>query len=392
MELGPGHGRPFDLTYCGNVHPGDRLSDILAALDAAQTVGQLLGRKHASMGLWLSRSALAELDHAGGAGRMADELARRDLRVFTMNGFPFGDFHAEVVKRAVYHPDWTTDERLDHTASLARLLATICKTPSATLSTLPLAHAGEVNGSTDAFMARAVAQLGRLVEILDEVAEQTGTAVRVCIEPEPGCLLERTEDAIAFWQTHLLGSATAAQRERIGRHLGLCFDTCHQAVVFEDARHSLEALTAAGVPIGKMQLSSALVIEQPGSSEGRAALARFDEPRFLHQVRTRDSHGRVHAADDIGAATELPDDAPWRVHYHVPIHRQTLGEVTTTRSFLEDVIDWLTTSAPALPHLEVETYTWTVLPETERPGDRAGLCAGIAEELRWVHGRLGESP
>jgi hypothetical protein len=172
-------------------------------------------------------------------------------------------------------------------------------------------------------------------------------------------------------------------------HVGLCFDTCHQAVAFEDPAASLDALAAAGVPIGKMQLSSALVIARPGSAEGVAARARFAEPRFLHQVRAvAGGDAALLAADDLDLAAALPTDRPWRVHFHVPIHRDAVGEVATTRDFLEGAIAWLRAPDRVLPHLEVETYTWSVLPGEERPTDVEGLCRGIAAELTWVEREL----
>jgi hypothetical protein len=151
-------------------------------------------------------------------------------------------------------------------------------------------------------------------------------------------------------------------------------------------------LTQAGIRIGKAQLSSALEIERPTDPEQRAELARFAEQRFLHQVRTPGDDGRLAGIDDIYPDLEglehLPQDRAWRVHYHAPIHRDAVGEVSTTRGFLRDAIAWLRASDLPPPHLDVETYTWSVLPESERPVDQAGLVAGIAAELRWARDEL----
>ncbi len=388
MRLAIGGGRTALVTYCANVHPGERLSEVLAALDAAAAVRARLGLDRMALGMWLSRPALDEL--GGDRGLLAGELARRQLEVFTLNGFPYGNFHAPVVKRAVYHPDWTTDERRGYTLELAGILTELMPRDiaEATISTLPLAHRDEV-ADARAATAAALDQLCRLAADLADLAAQSGRRVRVLCEPEPGCLLETTADAIAWW-TELLPAAarrTGVPADAVAAHLGLCFDTCHQAVAFEDAASSLDQLAAAGVPVGKMQLSSALVITAPGSAEGRAARARFAEPRFLHQARAF-TGAEVAAADDLDQVDRLPADRAWRVHFHVPIHRAAVGQVETTRDFLRDALAWLRAPGRALPHLEVETYTWSVLPEGERPRDDESLAAGIAAELGWVRQEL----
>lgn len=398
MRLELGDGRGALISYCANVHPGERLTDLWAALDAAHLVRTSLGLDRLGLGLWLARAALAELGAApgGAATWLADELAWRGLEVVTVNGFPYGNFHADVVKRAVYHPDWTTEARYAHTLALAEVLAAVLPADrdSGTISTLPIAHRGEIAGDPAAHEARACDALCRLAADLARLRDRTGKQVRICLEPEPGCTVETTADAVRLWTDALppaaerTGTAPAAIRE----HLALCFDTCHLAVAFEDAADSLASLAAAGVPVGKMQLSSALAIAAPASHAGRAALVRFAEPRFLHQVRTLGDGGELLGADDIdpdlSVLAELPSDRPWRVHFHVPIHRDAVGEVGTTRDFLRRALGWLLASGGALPDLEVETYTWNVLPGDERPGDLADLVAGIAAELRWVRREL----
>ena len=400
MRISLDGGRAAFLSYCANVHPGERLADVWDALDAAAQVRAALPVGRLGLGLWLARSALQPLASDGGARRLADEIDRRGLEVVTLNGFPYGNFHAQVVKRAVYHPDWCTPERVQYTRTLAEILATLlpARVDTGTISTSPLAHRNEVSGSVLAFTARATDALCLLAVDLGRLRDHTGKRIRVCLEPEPGCLLESTRDAIAWWTEELPGAArrTGVPLDLAHEHLGICFDTCHQAVAFEDAAASLEALAAARVPVAKMQLSSAIEVRAPGSAAGREAMARFAEQRFLHQVRAPGDDGRLVGIDDIypdlDGLEHLPQDRAWRVHYHAPIHRDAVGEVSTTRGFLRDAIAWLRQSDLPAPHLDVETYTWSVLPEGERPVDQAGLVAGIAAELRWARDELTRAP
>ncbi|HET6280603.1 MAG TPA: metabolite traffic protein EboE [Polyangia bacterium] len=395
MRLRTARGKPALLCYCANVHPGETLDDVRAALHRyARPIREALGVPQMGVGLWLSRGALDQLHEEGPTGldRLRDGLAEDGLFVFTMNGFPYGNFQADVVKRDVYHPDWSTRQRQRYLVELAETLAALMPDDisDGTISTLPIAHREEAGSD---IWPQALEQICELADDLARLRQQTGKSIRVCFEPEPGCLLETTSDAVKMFQDRL--PAIARRRNMapdvIASHLGVCFDTCHQAVAFEDAAVSLGALRAAGVTVGKIQLASALVVHEPDSPAGRAALTRFDEPRFLHQVRAQLDDGALGAVDDLPAALAvprpIPADRPWRVHFHVPIHRDLVGELGTTRSFLRDtlaaVADW-----DVLPHLEIETYTWSVLPPGERPVDDDGLVAGIADELRWVRKEL----
>jgi hypothetical protein len=204
--------------------------------------------------------------------------------------------------------------------------------------------------------------------------------------------METTDDAVKVFAEMLPEIALRSQssKQAVFHQLALCYDTCHQAVVFEDPVESLATLRRAAVPLGKVQLSAGLVAREPASPACRAAVDAFDEPRFLHQVRTRQVTGQVIGVDDLPQADRLPTDAPWRIHYHVPIHRELAEDspLSTTRPFLEAFIKALVDEGQPLPHLEVETYTWSVLPASERPSGDAGLCTGIAEELAWARGAL----
>ena len=94
--------------------------------------------------------------------------------------------------------------------------------------------------------------------------------------------------------------------------------------------------------------------------------------------------------DDLAAALggELPGDSEWRVHFHVPVHAD--GPRTTQTELSATLAALVGGPAAVTTHLEVETYTWTVLPEAQRPRDDDGLVQGLARELAWTRDRLVE--
>ncbi|KOG42917.1 metabolite traffic protein EboE [Streptomyces resistomycificus] len=366
-------GSTVHLAYCTNVHPAETLDGVLAQLrDHCEPVRRRLGRDRLGIGLWLAKDAAHALVTDPFALRaLRTELDRRGLEVVTLNGFPYDGFGAEEVKYRVYRPDWADPERLDHTTALARVLAGLLPddVTEGTISTLPLAWR---TAHDDDRAARARTALTKLAERLDALAELTGRSLHVGLEPEPGCVVETTTDAIA--------PLTAIGHDRIG----VCVDTCHLATSFEDPHTALDALTRAGVPVVKSQLSAALHAEHPHLPEVREALAAFDEPRFLHQTRTATAAG-LRGTDDLGEALKgdaLPEAAPWRAHFHVPLHAAPAAPLTSTLPVLKDALTHLVGGPrPLTRHLEVETYTWQALPPELRPRGRAQLADGIAAEL-----------
>ncbi|GAA3881546.1 metabolite traffic protein EboE [Streptomyces lacrimifluminis] len=366
-------GSIVHLAYCTNVHPAETLDGVRAQLrDHCEPVRRRLGRDRLGIGLWLAKDAAHALVTDPSALRgLRTELDRRGLEVVTLNGFPYEGFGADEVKYRVYKPDWADPERLAHTTDLARVLAGLLPddVTEGSISTLPLAWRTAHHGER---AATALTALGTLAERLDALAELTGRSIRVGLEPEPGCTVETTADAIA--------PLTAIGHARIG----ICVDTCHLATSFEDPHTALDALTQARVPVVKSQLSAALHAEHPHLPDVREALAAFDEPRFLHQTRT-DTAAGLRGTDDLGEALHgeaLPDASPWRAHFHVPLHAAPAAPLTSTLPVLMSTLTRLVGGPhPLTRHLEVETYTWQALPPELRPRSRAQLADGIAAEL-----------
>jgi sugar phosphate isomerase/epimerase len=364
------------------VHPAEDLDGIIEQLDVhAGPVRRAAGLDTLGVGLWLPAETAAVLAaSAAERARLRDALERNGLTLRTVNAFPYRGFHDDVVKLAVYRPDWTTDERLQFTMDCATALTALLPPDGeGSISTLPL---GWREGWDAAADAAAEARLSELVAHLRDLELQTGRVVRVGIEPEPGCILDDVADVVRW-----LGERPHLTAE--GR-LGLCLDTCHLAVSFADPGAAVAAAAAAGVRIVKVQASVALEAPDPSAHGTTAALAPFAEARYVHQVRARPVGDERHAADDLGdvlaADPAWPADRPWRVHVHVPLHATPAPPLRATTEVLTAAVSAVLASPHgADAHLDVETYTWTVLPESLQP---ESLVEGIAAELRWASAHL----
>ena len=366
-------GSVIHLAYCTNVHPAEDVDGLVAQLSRfAAPVRAALDTPVLGVGLWLPAPAAAALAaDLPAIRRLRAELDRLGLEVVTMNGFPYRGFAEPVVKHAVYQPDWTDPARAAYTLDLARVLAALLPDDATegTISSLPLAW----RRSWDEQRATAaVAALVGVAEGLAALADEMGRPVRLGLEPEPGCVLERVTQAAA-----VLGGLTPDW-------IGVCLDACHLAVAFEEPAPALEALAEAGVSVVKAQVSNALTATEPRPRARADRLRPFVEPRFLHQTREKTKTAVV-GVDDLeeALAGRLPGVGDWRVHFHMPVHHAE----GTTQVELTRCLDALIGGSQAVTHhLEVETYTWSVLPDP--PKHDAGLVAGLAKELAWTRDRL----
>ncbi|MFE9134510.1 metabolite traffic protein EboE [Streptomyces sp. NPDC007355] len=378
MRLRHPGGELVHVGYCTNVHPAEDLDGILDQLDTyALPVRERLEEPVLGIGLWLAHPVAAALAaDVGLTLRLRAELTARGLEVVTLNGFPYEGFHRPVVKHAVYRPDWTSPDRRRYTAHLAHVLAGLLPDDVAegSISTLPFGWGADWRPHHSYLATRQIRLLGAE---LGEIGRRTGRTVRVAFEPEPGCLVETTTDAVR----HL--------SDLDPRHFGLCLDICHLAVAFETPAEALRRLTGAGVLVVKAQISCALHAEDPADPATRAALAAFDEPRFLHQTRRagRPATGTDDLPEACAGPAALGDGSPWRTHFHIPVHADPVPPLTSTRSVLRGTLAaLLRADHPVTRHFETETYTWSVLPEP--PRDSAGLAEGIAAELAWTRREL----
>ena len=394
-------GGQFDLSYCSNIHAGETWDEVFCALSRSLPLirESLKFTGPFGIGLRLSAAAARTLESAAAFDEFRSFLRDGDYYVPTINGFPFGAFHGTRIKERVYLPDWRSDERVEYTDRLARLLASMAierNQTDASISTVPGAFRTEVRSAADslAITARFLNQAA----YLKRLHRETGVRITLAIEPEPACVIETVGETIAFFQTFLLSrdNVSAAARvtgidlspEDVLTYLGICLDTCHMAVEFEDIDEAFSRLSAAGIGINKVQLSSALRLQRDhGTPSPRTLLGRFADDTYLHQVVIADNAGLARYTDLPEALERAGNDGvrdEWRVHFHVPVFLSTMSGFDTTQSYLKGVLDVLKRTGAARC-LEVETYTWDVLPPEYRTTD---MCTAIARELAWVRGEL----
>ncbi len=392
------------LGYCSNIHPGEAWADHFAILQKSIPVVKVRVSPDASMGIGLRLANQASLNLLEGDSLAVFKqwLADTGCYVFTMNGFPYGGFHHVRVKDQVHAPDWTTPERTAYTIRLFQILAEILPAhlSEGGISTSPLSYRfwWKTPEALNQTVRTATQNMLRVLDELLTIRQQTGKVLHLDVEPEPDGILENSGEFIHWYQTHLLPMGTAHLQETRGFsaeeaaeairvHLQLCYDVCHVAVSYEEPAAVLDALAEAGIRVGKIQVSSALKVDfSEDAARKLEALRAFDEPTYLHQVVARTAAGTFDKYPDLPealAAASPERHREWRIHFHVPLFLATYGLLDSTQADIETVLD-LYRQRPFTNHLEVETYTWGVLPADAQ----VPLEESISRELDWVKGRL----
>lgn len=392
------------LSYCSNIHPGESWGDHFAELKAHIPKVKKQVCPHASFGIGLRLSALAaeQLLKNENLNEFKQWLNETDTYVFTMNGFPYGQFHHASVKEQVHEPDWTTQERLLYTQNLATILAELVKKgESGTISTSPVSYQGWFRHSALAQLAvmdQGACQLAEMALFLHRLKANTGKQIELSIEPEPAGLLENLNSTLTFFKDHLWQTGVKwLEKESIDQekaleivknHIGLCFDTCHFSVMFEDSASVYDSLLASELKVNKIQISAAPVfsLNPDNCFEKMAALQKLNEPVYLHQVSCKNKDGLIVLCADIPPFFEFIDVesiVEARTHFHIPLFASEMpgfgSSANETASFLQHL-----KKLKHPQHFEVETYTWDVLP----PELKQDLNTSISKELQWAINHL----
>jgi len=397
MDLGGGLGH---LTYSTLVHPADDWEQLYNSLVTylPRVKARVAGNRPFGVCIRLSaKTAQTLVNSAAEREKLKKFLGDNDMYIYTANAFVYGHFKNEPVKEQVYEPDWRSEERTRYAINVADILADVCPPGSApSIQTSPLGFKARVTGPD--VVARYTDNVRRVVAHLIALEARSGRTVRLALEPEPFCFLETTEETIDYFSKHLYAGAAVERLARLAqmpiaeanaalrRHLGIVYDICHQAVEYENIAESLQKLVDAGVPIFKLQEAAALYVPEV-TRPAVDALKRYAKTIYLTQTLEK-RNGKLtrflNVDDAIAAFEREPGPREWRTHIHVPVFLDDLGAFRTTRFAIEDALR-LHKEKPLSRHLEVETYTWDMLPDSLKTGD---IVDYVCRELDWVRGQL----
>ena len=356
------------LTYCTNIHPAESWQEVVANVwPQVFKVKERVSPKTAfPVGLRLSARAAREATPEI-AARFLETCAGQDCFIPTINGFPYGDFHQPRVKELAYLPDWRSRDRVSYTLDLIRLLQVwLPEGTTGSISTVPIGSVQIKKEELPLVRKNLICILRKL-----EQAAMAGKRIVLALEPEPGCWLETGQDLVAFFENMNLPA-------ELSPFLGVCYDLCHAAVMFEEPRQALALLKQAGIPVVKIQVSSAARI----LNNHLEVAPLFHEPRYLHQTTVRNGAAITRYGDlgDALAATPLAQ-GEWRIHFHLPIFDEGNSHYKTTNHLIAEALQ----NRPPEALLEIETYTYDVLPKAVAG---CSLPDFIGKEFRWLRSRL----
>ena len=380
------HG--LHLAYCTNVHRGENWAETFDSLQkytmAVRT--RVAPNQPYAIGLRLSDLASRELAEPKTLRRFKEWLQENNSYIFTINGFPYGRFHGTRVKEQVYLPDWTSPERLVFTSRLFDILAELLPDGiEGSVSTVPCSFKEFIK--TDVQVETIAQNLWSCLDHIDALSQRTGKALHLGLEPEPLCYLETSEETVRFFER--LRTLRPGD-QRLERHLGVNYDTCHLAVEFEEPDEVVKRFEQARIKISKIHVSSALRLCP--TPEARQALQAFADDIYFHQVIERSQDGVIERYRDLDAALRLdtmkdPATTEWRIHFHIPLHSSRTKLFDNTSDHITGLFRLLQKNPALCSHLEMETYTWEVMPP-ELKGRT--VVDQLVSEYEWTLQRLRE--
>ena len=399
--------KEYHLTYCTNIHQGADWGSHFEALKRhfPSIKSTVSPRSTMGIGLRLSNAASLELSKDEKLVEFKDWLKAEESYVFTINGFPYGEFHHGPVKEHVHTPDWTTPERLSYTQRSFDILAELLPDGMhGSISTSPLSYRYWFKDEESVRNAKtqATENILKVVEHLILINRSTSKTLHLDIEPEPDGLLETGQEFIDWFEdfllpmgkeylTSILSISSMEAESLLKEHIQICYDVCHFALGYENHAEIIDILKEKGIKIGKIQISAALKAKIPAEASKRKeitnAFAIYNEPTYLHQVIAKNKDGSILRYRDLPDALEDVDNhfnaEEWRSHFHVPIFLEDFGQLESTQSDILEVLR-INQREKFTQYLEVETYTWEVLPaDLKLP-----IQESIGRELLWVKDQL----
>ena len=397
MNLGKGLGH---LTYSTLVHPADDWEQLWKSVNTYLPQVKARMAPNQKFGVCLRTSAPSAAALSADPSKRADLkqfFADNDLYLYTANAFVYGVFKKQIIKEDVYEPDWRTEDRVEYTMQVASLLAHLAPDgiePS--IQSAPLGFKPRVTGEdvVEAYTTNVI----RVVAHLVKLHKETGKVVTLGLEPEPRCFLETTDETVEYFTKTLFSGETAKRLAKLTglneadaatamrKHMGVVFDIGHQAVGFEHIPTSLQKLVDNDVQIVKLQEAASMYM--PGVTQKTVdALQAFAKTIYLSQTCQK-KDGKTTWFMNLEDAFEdwykNPGPRDWRTHFHVPVFLNDLGAFGTTRYALEEALAFHK-KTPLSAHLEIETYTWDVLPDHLKTGD---IVEYVCREMDWVKGQL----
>ncbi len=380
------------LTYCTNIHKEKNWKKIFKNLNTYPNLIRKKIKKNEKFSIGLCLSHLNTLELKNILITFKQWLKNNHFYIQTINGFCYQTFHKKNIKHSIYYPNWNNIKRYNFTKLLIKTLNYLLTEKYGTISTIPIFYKKTVKTKKVKYysLQKSIINLMKIIVYLHNFKKKTN--LYICLEPEPDCLLENTNDIIFFYTQHLWKHGTEYLHKNfkikkknalllIKYYIQICYDVCHFALLEESPHKTFITLNKKSIKIGKIQASLCININEPRSFYlKKKFLENIKEitkkTQFLHQTelknlitkkktKIKDLEDILKKNEDITKKNKYDTKIQqYKIHYHVPLYKKTYQKFKITNLPLLQTIKNIHLTTTKV--VEIETYTWSCIKKSQK--------------------------
>lgn len=378
----------YIITYCSNIFKNNNGTQLLNSLNKYKKEF----KSYKDISICVSNNIINELNEKKNLNKILTWKKINKKNIPLINGFVYKNFHQNLIKENIYYPDWTKKERFNFTKNTIFFAQKINKRSKICgISTLPITYKLWIKNNTKYNIKKAINFFFEILKILIKIKKYKNILIHIDIEPEPFCLLEDCKDFIYFFKSWILPELEEKikiylnvkknkAKNVITKHLNLCFDICHSAVMFENQKLSLDLIKKFKIKIGRVQISSAIKIKKINKHNFNH-LNFLNKSPFLHQSLMKLNNLKYIKNNDFKNIKIINNEIikEIRIHCHVPIYKKKItNNIYTTQKELKNSLMNIL-KYDFTRNLEIETYTYNMLYKK-----KSNKIKSMIKEYNWL--------
>lgn len=339
----------YKLTYCSNIFKTNNLKKL--SFNIKKYKEKFFKKYNLNVNICLSNNLIKNINKKN----LNSFREFYSIKITSINGFVYQNFHLKNIKENIYLPDWTSKNRFLFTKNILTYTDSIAKKKEKiSISTLPISYIKWVNFFLNPFIFYEATQ--NLKKLTMQIKKS-----HLDIEPEPFCLIESYSDFLKF-KKNWIKTLIIKKNEK---SLTLCYDICHFSVIFEKQKIISKLITIDNLKIGKIQISIALKTiihyKHVFIKKLTKTLTKLKKSDFLHQSIIK-NYSKIEKFSDIYfflKKIHLFKNKELRIHCHIPLYKKKFKYFDSTYKDTFNSLN-LIKKHNLTKNIEIESYTYHI--------------------------------